>query len=400
MQKLKSALIFALVNLFALSLLNAPGTYDVKIWMGWVDLLNQVGIVEGFQRIYDYPPLSNIILFFVGKLARLLVVENITAHKMALYFFLLAATLVFWAWSKNLFAASMIELALIVSSTSLGYQDMYFAPQLVVALWAAKEKRWLLSTLFLAASFLAKWQPIMILPFIIIYVAGISDIRQWRQINFKTLVWSIALPLALIFAAMFAIFGSAFGYVMFRAVSQDYLSGGALNLNWIVTHMLHVFDPGTFGALSAGEATIIQTTDPRIVLLPKLIFFALYFIALAAFFKSQRTFENLVLYSLAGYLAYFMFNTGVHENHLFLAVILVGVLLCVNIAHTQTFATWAMAHNINLILFFNLDGTEFSFRRVVGVDMALLLAIVYLLLFVQFYVSVIRSNLASPPQAA
>jgi hypothetical protein len=398
MKQVQSLLVLALVNAFALSLVNAPGTYDVPIWMGWVDLLNRVGIVAGFQQIYDYPPLSNTILFFVGKLALFLQVPNITAHKLMLYAFLLATTLVFWMWSRDAFIAAMIELVLIVSSTSLGYQDMYFAPQLVLALWALQSNRWLLSTLLLASSFLVKWQPIMLLPFIVIYIANINTLSDWKRADYRRLGLAVFLPLAIIFVAMFAIFGSAFGYVMFRATSQDYLSGGGLNFNWIVTYLLHVFDPSAFGGLAAGEATIIQTTDLRIVLLPKLMFLALYAIALGAFLKSRKTFENLILFALAGYLAYFMFNTGVHENHLFLAVILVGVLLCVNRNHWTTFVTWTLAHNINLVLFFNLDGSEFSFRRVVGVDMALLLAVIYLFLFAQFYITTLRDPHTVQPE--
>jgi heme/copper-type cytochrome/quinol oxidase subunit 3 len=51
-----------------------------------------------------------------------------------------------------------------------------------------------------------------------------------------------------------------------------------------------------------------------------------YAVAVFAFMKREKTLTNLIRYSLAGYLAYFIFNTGVHENHLFLAAILSSIL--------------------------------------------------------------------------
>jgi hypothetical protein len=50
-------------------------------------------------------------------------------------------------------------------------------------------------------------------------------------------------------------------------------------------------------------------------------FVAFYVWAWVASVRQPKSFGRLLRFSLVGYLAYFTFNTGVHENHLFLAVI-------------------------------------------------------------------------------
>jgi hypothetical protein len=391
MKRLEPLFLFLLVNLFALSLLNAPGTYDVKVWMGWLPTLETQGIVKGLAMIYDYPPMSMAVLYAVAKLARGLGVEGFVVYKAGLYLALLLTSALFWGIVRDLVVVALTELTLVLGSTGLGYQDMFYGPPLILSLWALKEKRWILFSLSFAAAFLYKWQPLIIAPFIGVYVLGIANAREWRQIDFKSVTLGIVLPLGAIWVAMMVLFGAPFLQSFERAFTQSYLSGGALNFNWVLTHLLHVFSPQAFGALTeGGEATIIQTTDPRIVLAPKLAFLVLYVIALAAFFRRPKTFENLLLFSLAGYLAYFIFNTGVHENHLFVACLLAALLYCENKSHLLTFLLWALVANINLVLFFDLDGTELSFSRAAGVDLALLLSIFNVVLFAAYYWSVLR----------
>ncbi len=393
MNRMRPQLLFLLVNLFALSLLNAPGTYDVKVWMGWLPTLETQGIVKGFAMIYDYPPMSMTVLYAVAQLSHVFGVEGFTAYKFGLYLALLLTSALFWLMVRDLVVVALVELSLIFFSTGLGYQDIFFAPPLVLSLWALKKKRWTVFAIAFAAAFLYKWQPLILAPFVALYILGIRHWREWRQVDFKGVALGVVLPLAVIGVAMIVIFGAPFFQSFERAFTQSYLSGGALNFNWILTHLLHVFSPQTFGAITdGGEATIIQTTDPQIVLAPKLIFLVLYLVALVAFFRTPKTFENLLLFALAGYLAYFMFNTGVHENHLFVAVLLAALLYCENKSHLLTFVLWALVANINLILFFNLDGTELSFSRAAGVDLALLLSILNVGLFTEYYWSVLRKD--------
>jgi hypothetical protein len=55
-------------------------------------------------------------------------------------------------------------------------------------------------------------------------------------------------------------------------------------------------------------------------------FWTTYLLLLALFFHCEKTFTNLLVFSVLGYLCYYTFNTEVHENHLFLVAILAVVL--------------------------------------------------------------------------
>jgi hypothetical protein len=108
--------------------------------------------------------------------------------------------------------------------------------------------------------------------------------------------------------------------------------------------------------------------------------------------RSTKTFESAVFFALAGYLAYFAFNSGVHENHLFLAVLLAAALWGMNPAHGVTFAIWAATANLNLVLFDGFNGRGLPFSRVVLLDTALPLSIVVVVLCTWFIARALREG--------
>jgi hypothetical protein len=95
------------------------------------------------------------------------------------------------------------------------------------------------------------------------------------------------------------------------------------------------------------------------------------------------------LFATLGYLAYFTFNTGVHENHLFLACLLLGLLAHRERTTLPDLAVWAALLNINMVVFYGLDGRGLPFSPVVGgLDLTLPLALLAVLLFVGFFARV------------
>jgi hypothetical protein len=100
-----------------------------------------------------------------------------------------------------------------------------------------------------------------------------------------------------------------------------------MNFGWVQSHWLRTYRPGVFGGLSGGRAAAIVTLDSTYTALPKALFVLSFGASALLAFVRPRTFVNFLRYSLLGYLAYFTFNTGVHENHLFVAIIL-AALLC------------------------------------------------------------------------
>lgn len=205
----------------------------------------------------------------------------------------------------------------------------------------------------------------------------IKKLEDWNKIDLWRLLRKVALPVIALSILTFSFFGVESVWEAFQAsLKHDYLSANALNFNWVLTHFLHVLLPQQFGNLSDGEARFIVTTD-WVTLIPRLLFILAYVSTLAAFFKRDKTFENLILFSVIGYMAYFTFNIGVHENHLFLVALLSIILYWIKKDHLATMIILVLMSNANLFVFFGFKGYEQEFSRVIldTVDIAVILAL-------------------------
>ncbi len=389
-----AALVTSLVLLAALSFINSPGTDDVaRYWVPWADHAADLGGPAGFaidEAQYGYPPYGSVILASGVRIGRVFGLGTFEALKWSLVTFLIVSSALVWLWTRSVIVTALFGLALLLNSVALGYIDIYFAPSLILALWALKVRKWAWFTVFFIAACLTKWQPVIIAPFIALYILDIQHIKHWRQIDFKRLAVTILLPAAIVMGVTLLVFEAApLALSLNKALNNEFLSGDALNFGWIETHWLHAFYPNEFGGLIGGEAGYIVSDALRVTLLPKVLFFLTYLVALAAFFKREKTFENLINFSLIGYLAYFTFNTGVHENHLFLAAILGVILFWINRERWPVMFILVLMSNVNLILFFGIDGKEPPFGRVIAhiVDVALLLAIFNVVFFLLLWIA-------------
>jgi hypothetical protein len=209
-----------------------------------------------------------------------------------------------------------------------------------------------------------------------LYILDVQGARGWRRINFKGILLEVVLPAAAVIALVLLVYGTRLlRLALLYAFNQDWLSGDALNFSWIVTHWLHVYDPAQFGPLVDGRADNIIHAPPEVTRWPNLLFWFFYASTLAAFFWRPKTFENMVRYALIGLLVYFSFNVGVHENHLYLPVLLACVLAWLNRRYLLSATFWILMFNMNLILFYGFQGT-LDFNRVIGrVDMALVFSV-------------------------
>ncbi len=192
---------------------------------------------------------------------------------------------------------------------------------------------------------------------------------------FAVTAFVVAMPLA-------AIFGTAVIHSLRLAMSHDYLSGLALNLSWLHTWVLHLAQPEKYGGLHDGQIGIIITHEALVKLPEKILFYASYSAVFVAFARQKKTFERLILYSVLGYMAYFVFNSGVHENHLFLVSCLAWMLVFLDPSHLLRCINLSIAANINPIFFYGFFGKGLPFSRVIaGIDITLLFAVANLCLF-------------------
>jgi len=114
----------------------------------------------------------------------------------------------------------------------------------------------------------------------------------------------------------------------------------------------------------------------------KILFYASYGGVFTVFARKKKTFERLIVYSVLGYMSYFIFNTGVHENHLFLVSCLAWILAFVDSGHLLRCINLSIAANVNLVLFYGLFAQPLPFRRVfAGIDVTVWFAFANICLF-------------------
>jgi hypothetical protein len=373
-----------LTNLIALSFLYSPGTGDVAIWRNWIDQMSAFGLVGGFVHSgTDYPPLSLIILETVSRCANAFGITVFLALKCSLFIFLIATAASFYWFSRNLVLTAALEFSLILNSVALGYLDIYFAPFLIAAFFCLERGHFKMGVLMLAISCSIKWQPLLIAPFICIYVMttageGLSGRSKAykRAIPFLIAAIIVVLPLVMMFGADVII-----NSLRRATTMHNFISGYALNFGWLHTWALHLWAPEKYGSLQNGEIDLIQSRDVLLMLPEKILFYLSYAAILIAFARQKKTFRQLLVYSMLGYLSYFLFNTGVHENHLFPIACLAWILVFIDSSQLLRAINLSIAANINLFLFAGAFGQ--GVRCVIaGVDITLLFALANIGLFV------------------
>jgi hypothetical protein len=382
--------------------LPAPGTTDVPIFLRWAAAA-AVSVRGSYAAFYQfgYPPLHFVLLRGAPLLATALRTDLFTGFKVSLLLGLLLTGGLFWLWTRNSYLSLALFLALLPSSMLYGYTDIYFAPLLVGAVWALNKGRLTLFSVLYGLACLVKLQPLILAPFLAVYLLSSQPAAPSRGLNAaRRLGLRVVLPGALLCAATLVIFGKLALEALAVGLSNPFLSGQALNLNWIATFGIRVLEPGWFGGLSEGVIVPIDAPGSGLLLWPKLGFGLLYGLAWLAFVRSPKSFDDLIRFGLAGYLTYFMLNAGVHENHLFLAVLLAAILAWRQPQYRFDFGLWALLANLNLFVFYGADGTGLGFSRVVGVDLTLPLAMVYVVQFAIEYSSVVVAELRARTPAA
>ena len=245
----------------------------------------------------------------------------------------------------------------------------------------------------LAVSCSIKWQPLLIAPFVCIYVIAAAgeglvgrDKAFKRALPFIIAALVVALPLVVMFGA-----GTIINSLQRAMTRHTFISGYALNFGWLHTWALHLWSPEKYGSLQNGEIDLIQSRDALLMLPEKILFYLSYAAILIAFARQKKTFKQLIVYSMLGYLSYFLFNTGVHENHLFPVACLAWILVFIDSSQLVRAINFNIAVNINLFLFAGVFGQ--GVRCVIGgVDITLWFALANIGLFIGLLFHTFRTD--------
>ncbi len=370
-----------LLLLLTLGFALVPGTANVERWQRWARNMDRLGVADGYAaNAGDYPPYAPLILLGARRLSSASGLGPLLSVKLPILGFLLLTTTIVYLWTRSFWLAVLSHTSLLLDTVALGYLDAFLAPVLIVSLWALKERRLFLFAFSYSVACLIEWQSAIIAPFIAIHLWNLlygPHAFPPTERRLGRLFGRIVLPAVLVVAPTVLTFGAGpVWQALRRATSHSFLSGNALNINWILTHWLHVYRPEQFGGLVHGQADFIRTNSLSIVLVPRLLFWGTFATAILVYSRREKTFEHLMRWSLLGYLSYFMLNTGVHENHLIMAVLLSSVLFWMNAEYRWLLLWVTLAGNLNLLVFYGITGTGPSFSRVImgTVDCALILS--------------------------
>jgi hypothetical protein len=171
-----------------------------------------------------------------------------------------------------------------------------------------------------------------------------------------------------------------------KATAHKELSGNAMNVPWIGSYLYQVYKYRELGPARERDST---WRNPIKVGAAAIVAWILWLQI-----RLPKTPRTALLALLAGYLAYFTFNAGVHENHLFIAMIL-GLFLAAlprsrDAGGSRVRELWlalgvvAFAH-LNPLLFFGWRGGDREPTLLggpQGLDVSVLLATLSVVLFV------------------
>jgi len=343
-------LLFTFMAFLVVVSFNLLGTGDIDVWLQWADNVYRHGMVDGYKlNEHEHPPLMSLLLLLSVKFALLLGINPFYGIKSSLLLFLVITTIIIYFWSnKNTGLTFLSFLALLLSSMCLSYIDIYFAPFILLSFYCFSKNKVAAGIILFTIAAMIKYPPLIIAPFILVYLIDISKKSDKKSIFVLN---KILIPVLVVIIPIFIVFGQEPVNALVRAFQHPRLSSQALNFNWIITALIYVFQDGR-SFLDVWGNNIQMLDSPHWAnIMAKILFIFFYLTCLISYLLTDKTIESLLVYCIVGHMSYFMFNIGVHENHLFLSGVLAITLACINIQF-KTFAIVICAIcSLNLIAF-------------------------------------------------
>ncbi len=363
MARIHQWMLIILVMALTTAAFRSQGTTDLNTWIGWANHTGEIGLIHGYamHRNY-YPPLTITLLGLCQQVAEWLNVEVVYPIKGSLLVFLMAVTLVFYQHSGKRFVLTLIFYgAMLTSSLGLAYLDIYMALPLLLSIMCLKKNQPALFALFFSVACLVKYQPLIIAPFFAFYLAIKHINKPFLTTSLQQFFIKIVVPGLMPWIVAFTIFGGALLLSLLGLSDGNWLSAQALNFNWILTR--HLLQTGLAEAYAPGldpQIAMINTIPSHVSLWVNRLAWGIYLSTLLALIVDKKNLEKLLLYSLLGSMSWFMFHTGAHENHLFLASILAISLFCINDKYLYLALGVLFMSTLNMFLFYGFSGAPVS----------------------------------------
>lgn len=359
--------VIAIVILDFLVFFQAQGTGDIREhFIYWIDNVYQYGFRQGFIENADmYPPLSTILMYIGSRI--FFMFENAQAIRgMDLIMLLICGLWMIHKYSKPEYGFWMVVSCLL--GVHLGFIDALVFPFLIVAFYFLQKEKYKLFAVFFTLCCCVKMQPLIIAPILVCYFVTISIKKPYFSMKIKQ-VLQMAICAILTVIPFFLIYGIKPIIECIRSgLVAPGFSDNALNFIWVVQYFLEKYFPERTQPLANGIPSIYWTPH-GIMFIFNYIFWAA-FIALVIFtlFLKRKTPAIILKVCIIEYTIYFLFKLAVHENHLILAMVLTGILLCLEdtVINRWIFIMYVIITNMNMYLFYGITGSGWFHTLSVG----------------------------------
>lgn len=359
--------VIIIVILDFLVFFQAQGTGDIREhFIYWIDNVYQYGFRQGFIENADmYPPLSTILMYIGSRIFFLF--ENAQAIRgMDLIMLLVCGIWIIYKYAKPEYGFWMVVSCLL--GVHLGFIDALVFPFLIIAFYFLQREQYKLFAVFFTLCCCVKMQPLIIAPILVCYFVTISIKKPYFSMKIKQV---LQMAICAIFTTIpfFLIYGikPIIDCIRSGLVAPGF-SDNALNFIWVVQYFLEKYFPERTQPLANGIPDIYWT--PHGIMFIFNYVFWVAFIALVIFtlFLKRKTPVIILKVCIIEYTIYFLFKLAVHENHLILAMVLTGILLCLEdtVINRWIFIMYVIITNMNMYLFYGITGSGWFHTLSVG----------------------------------
>lgn len=339
---------------------SAPGTADVGIRESWAQTINEYGLLSGYHAINsDYPPLGLYLIALVNKIGDMFGVSHLFMLKLLIFAFNTITSILFYRLTKSTILSIVLAIFLLPLGLGLGYIDVFFFPLIILFVENFNKNKFWLSMGMFTIAIMLKWQPIMIIPAILIYISKnirMIKINKWNLVS----IFLIIITLLPISHDLFISFFHAAGH---RAISAN-----AANIYWIYSALVQYANTGV------GRVGVILINSGQVELILKSVFVVIYIVLTCLLLKLKSNRYLVVYSSYITSLAYFMFNVGVHENHLVLPVLLSLIMAGMQKSWITTSIMLTISATLNLYFFYGFTGVTVGGRMLGLIDLTVILS--------------------------
>lgn len=336
---------------------RAEGTGDIREhFIYWIDNVYEYGFRQGFIENADmYPPLSTILMYLGSRFFYFFENEQvIRATDMV-------ALLVCGFWVIHKYEKPEYGFWMVVScllSVHMGFIDALVFPFLIIAFYYLHKQRYLLFAVLFTLCCCVKMQPLIIAPILLCYFITISSKKPYMVMSFSK-VSKMTICVIVTLLPFFLVYGVKPIIQCIRAgLNAPGFSACALNFIWVVQYFVELLFPEKTQPLIDGLPDIYWGPHGAMLYFDYIFWIVFIFLCIFTLVLKHKNSKVILKICIIEYTVYFLFKLAVHENHLILAMILTGILLCLEdtMVNRWIFIVYVFVTNMNMYLFYGITG--------------------------------------------